>query len=50
VVQRLDEQSTVAMWADANINYTQQIIIKKHLWLHFGKWLFIPESTMNANH
>jgi hypothetical protein len=50
VVQRLDEQSTAAMWADANINYTQQRIIKKHLWLHFGKRLFIPESTFSADH
>jgi hypothetical protein len=50
VVQRLDEKSTLAMWADANINYTQQRIIKKHLRLHFGKRLFIPDTTFNADH
>ncbi len=50
VVQWLDEQSTAAMWADANINYSQQRIIKKHLWLHFGKWLFIPEITFSIDH
>ena len=50
VVQHLDEQSTAAMWADANINYTQQRIFKKHLRLHFGKRLFIPESTFSADH
>jgi hypothetical protein len=38
------------MWADANINYTQQRIIKKHLRLHFGKRLFIPDTTFNADH
>jgi hypothetical protein len=50
VVQRLDEKSTAAMWADANINYMQQRIIKRHLWLHLGKRLFIPDSTFNADH
>jgi hypothetical protein len=50
VVQRLDEQSTAAMWADANVNSTQQRIIKKHLRLHFGKRLFIPESTFIVDH
>ncbi len=50
VVQRLDEKSTAAMWADASINYTQQRIIKKHLRLHFGKRLFIPDTTFNADH
>ncbi len=50
MVQQLDEQSTAAMWADANINYTQQRIIKKHLQPHFRKWLFIPESTFSINH
>jgi hypothetical protein len=50
VVQRLDEHSTATIRADANINYTQQRIIKKHLRLHFGKRLFIPESTLNVDH
>jgi hypothetical protein len=48
--QCLDERSTGAMWADANINYTQQRIIKKHLQQHFGKCLFIPDSTFNIDH
>jgi hypothetical protein len=50
IAQRLDERSTSVVWADANINYTQQRIIKKHLWLHFGKRLFIPDSTFNIDH
>ncbi len=50
MVQLLDEKSTAAMWADANINYTQQRIVKKHLRLHFGKRLFIPETTFNTDH
>jgi hypothetical protein len=50
VVQRLDEKSTAAMWADADINYTQKRIIKRHLRLHLGKRLFIPDSTFNADH
>jgi hypothetical protein len=50
VVQRLDEKSTAAMWVDANINYTQQRIIKRHLRLLLGKRLFIPDSKFNADH
>ncbi len=50
VVQRLDEKSTAAMWADAIINYTQQRIIKKHPQLHFWKWLFITDTTFNEDH
>jgi hypothetical protein len=37
MAQRLDEKSTAAMWADANINHTQQRNIKKHIWQHFGR-------------
>jgi hypothetical protein len=46
--QCLDERSTGAMWADANINYTQQRIIKKHLQLHFGNVFLsrIAHSTL----
>jgi hypothetical protein len=29
LVQQLDSTSMLAMWTDANINYTQQQIIKK---------------------
>ena len=50
VVQQLDEKSTAAMWADANINYTQQRIIKRHLRLHLGKRLFIPETRFSSDH
>jgi len=50
VVQRMDEQSTAAMWTDANINYTQQRIIKKHLRLHFGKRVFIPDNMLSHDH
>jgi hypothetical protein len=39
------EKSTAAMWANANINHTQQRIIKEHLWLHFVKGLFIPAMS-----
>ena len=31
MAQCLDERSTGAMWANVNINYTRQRIIKKHL-------------------
>jgi len=47
LVQRLDSTSALAMWSDANINYTQQRIIKKHLRLHFGRRLFISETTFS---
>jgi hypothetical protein len=50
VVQHMDEQTTAAMWSDANINYTQQRIIKKHLRLHFGKRVFIPDNTLHRDH
>jgi hypothetical protein len=35
-------------WNSSNINYSQQRIIKKHLQLHFGKRLFILDSTFNV--
>jgi hypothetical protein len=46
LVQRLDSASTLAMWTDANVNYTQQRIIKKHLRVHFGKCLFILNTKV----
>jgi len=49
-VKCMDEKSTAAMWTDANVNYTQQRIIKKHLRLHFGKRVFIPDSTLSSDH
>ncbi len=49
LVQRLDSASTLAMWSDANVNYTQQRIIKKHLRLHFGKRLFLPDTTVEED-
>ncbi len=36
-VQRLDEPSAEATWIDANINETQQQIIRWHLQFYFGK-------------
>ncbi len=44
LVQRLDATNAAAMWSDANVNITQQRLLKKHLRLHFGKRLFIPEQ------
>jgi hypothetical protein len=49
IVQHLDAASTLAMWLDANINCTQQQIIKKHLWLHLGKHLFLPVAATEDN-
>jgi hypothetical protein len=46
LVQRLDSASTLAMWTDANVNYTQQRIIKKHLRAHFGKCQFILNTKV----
>jgi hypothetical protein len=46
LVNRLDEASAQAMWSDANINVTQQRIIKKHLRHHFGKRVFIPDKSI----
>ncbi len=47
LVQQMDAtNATTAMWCDANVNVTQQRIIKRHLRLHFGKWLFIPEKIL----
>jgi hypothetical protein len=44
LVQKLDEASAESMWSDANINITQQRILRRHLRFHFGKRLFIPEK------
>jgi len=46
LVQRMDEVSTEAMWADANINVTQQRIIKRHLRYYFGKRIFLAEKAI----
>jgi len=37
LVQRMTESAAEAMWADANINITQQWIFKKHLCYQLGK-------------
>jgi translation initiation factor 2 alpha subunit (eIF-2alpha) len=42
VVQRLDEKSTAAMWADANINYTQQRITKEAPTAPFWETVIYP--------
>jgi hypothetical protein len=49
LVQRMDATNAAAMWSDANVNITQQRIIKKHLRVHFGKRLFIPEKIFSAD-
>ncbi len=49
LVERLDDASAQAMWSDANINVTQQRIIKKHLRFHFGKRLFIPKQQIGID-
>jgi hypothetical protein len=49
IMQHLDAASTLAMWSDANINYTQQRIIKKHLRLHLGKHLFLPDTRIESD-
>ncbi len=49
LVQRLDATSALAMWSDTNENYAQQRIIKKYMWHHFGKWLFIPEIAFSED-
>jgi hypothetical protein len=41
LVQRMDEAAAEAMWADANINTTQQRIVKRH---YFGKGIVIAEK------
>lgn len=46
LVQRMDATNAAAMWSDANVNITQQRILKKHLKVHFGKRLFIPENKI----
>lgn len=46
LVQKLDEASAESMWSDANINITQQRILRRHLRFHFGKRLFIPEKKI----
>ena len=50
VVKHMDEKSTAATWADANIIHTQQRITKRHLHLHLGKLLFIPDTTIKWDH
>jgi hypothetical protein len=49
LVERLDDASAQAMWSDANINIIQQQTIKKHLCLHFGKHVFVPEKEINRD-
>jgi hypothetical protein len=49
LVQWLDSASTLAMWSDANMNYKQQQIIKKHFQLHFGNFLFILETKFEED-
>ena len=48
LVQRMNEAAAEAMWADANINITQQRIIKRHLHYQFGKRIFIAGNKMSS--
>jgi len=48
LVQRMTEAVAQAMWADANINHTQQRILKRHLRQCFGKRIFIPENHFSG--
>ena len=48
LVQRMNEAVAQAMWADANINHTQQRILKRHLRQCFGKRIFIPENHISV--
>jgi hypothetical protein len=41
----MDEAAAEAMWADTNINTTQQQIVKMHLRYYFGKRIFIAEKN-----
>jgi hypothetical protein len=44
----MNEAAAEAMWADANINITQQQIIKQHLRYQFGKRIFIAGNKMSS--
>jgi hypothetical protein len=37
LVQGMNKIAAEAMWADENINATQQCTVKRHLWYYFGK-------------
>jgi hypothetical protein len=47
LVEQMDDAGAEAMWAQANVNITQQRIIKRHLRHHFGKRVFIPEKKLS---
>ncbi len=42
----MNEAAVEAVWADANINATQQHIVKRHLWYYFDKHIFIAENKI----
>jgi len=50
LVQRMDEAATEAMWADANVNVTQQRIIKRHMRYYFGKRIFLAEKGIAGDY
>jgi hypothetical protein len=43
----MSEAAAETMWADANINITQQRIIKRYLRYQFGKRFFIAENKIS---
>jgi hypothetical protein len=49
LVEQMDDAGAEAMWAQANINVTQQRIIKRHLRHHFGRRVFIPEKNLSGD-
>jgi hypothetical protein len=49
LVHLMPESAAEAMWADANINITQQQILKKHLCYQFGKRIFIAENKLSTD-
>jgi hypothetical protein len=51
LVKQMTESAAEAMWADANINITQQQILKKHLCYQFGeRILFIVENKLSTDY
>jgi hypothetical protein len=49
LVEQMDDVGVEAMWLQANINITQQRIIKRHLHHHFGRRVFIPKKKLSCD-
>ncbi len=48
LVQKLDEASAESMWSNANINITQQRILRQHLHFHFWEETLYSKETNPA--